>query len=49
MLDALPTNTGGLSGYCNRLQVTGLERAAWVELMSVSQLLRDLIDKGISA
>jgi hypothetical protein len=24
MLTALPTNTGGLSGYCNRLQVADL-------------------------
>lgn len=40
MLAALPTNTGGLSEYCNRLQVTGLERAAWVELMSYGEILQ---------
>jgi len=40
MLYALPTNTGGLSEYCNRLQVTGLERAAWVELMSYGEILQ---------
>jgi hypothetical protein len=40
MLDALPTNTGRLSEYCNRLQVTGLERAAWVELMSYGEVLQ---------
>ena len=37
MLDELPTNTGELSEYCNRLQV------------SVSQVLRDLIDEGVSS
>jgi len=40
MVYALPTNTGRLSEYCNRLQVTGLERAAWVELLSYGEVLQ---------
>lgn len=40
MVNGLPTNTGSLSEYCNRLQVTGLERAAWVELLSYGEVLK---------
>lgn len=40
MLDALPTDTGRLSEYCNRLQVTGLQRAAWGELLSYGEILK---------
>lgn len=40
LLDALPISTGELSEYCNRLQVTGLERAAWVELLSYGEVLK---------
>jgi hypothetical protein len=40
MLDELPTNTGELSEYCNRLQVGGLERDAWRELLSWGEIVK---------
>lgn len=40
MLDELPISTGELSEYCNRLQVTGLERLLWNELLSYGEVLK---------